>query len=62
MIVGYPWQESEWMDYSPDDPAWEEDMGLVVEFQRKSLALLFPNGQPARLPPQRAQPRRRKQA
>ena len=62
-FVGYPWQESEWMDYSPDDPAWEEDMGLVVEFQRKfPLSLLFPNGQPARPPPQRAQPRRRTQA
>ena len=48
-FVGFPWQESEWMDYSPEDPAWEEDMGVVVAFQEKHLlAELYPNGQPPR--------------
>jgi hypothetical protein len=48
-FVGFPWQESEWTDYSPEDPAWEEDMGVVVAFQEKHpLAALYPNGQPPR--------------
>jgi len=47
--VGFPWQESEWVDYSPDDSSWEEDMGLVAAFQRiKPLSLLYPGGQPPR--------------
>jgi hypothetical protein len=45
-FAGFPWQESQWTDYSPDDPSWDEDMGLVVEFQKKHpISLLYPNGQ-----------------
>jgi hypothetical protein len=47
--VGFPWQEAEWTDYDPNDPSWEEDMGLVVAFQQvHPISELYPNGQPPR--------------
>ena len=54
--VGFPWQESEWTDYDPEDPSWEEDMGLVAEFQQlHPLSELYPNSQqpPKKLPGRR---------
>ena len=34
-FLGYPISEAEWHSYTADDPSWEDDVGLVVEYQSK---------------------------
>jgi hypothetical protein len=34
-FVGYPRSEAEWHTFVADDPAWDDDVNLVVAFQSK---------------------------
>ena len=40
--LGYPVAEAEWQTYSHDDPNWDEDRALVVQYQSSHPSLVRP--------------------
>ena len=48
-FVGYPFSEAEWHSYQVDDPSWEEDLGLVTEFQATNGLPPLPKSRPRKV-------------
>ena len=40
--LGYPVSEAEWQTYSPEDPGWDADRALVVQYQSSHPPLVRP--------------------
>jgi hypothetical protein len=47
--MGYPMSEAEWHTYAADDPSWEEDLGLVKEFQASHGLPQLPSSRPRQI-------------